>query len=494
MEGFEGAIEDARRERAAPTHRPRNSRSVSVHAPLVDRVGQCVPDRRLCVPRRRRVRWRPDWGDPRATWVGQGDSKRASTSTQGGLVRSPVGAAGDEPPASNRVVGPSASSPRRRTQRGLRWRSSSWSSWPPSGTTRCPAGTRHRIRPGRPIRSISSPRDLDRVTAVAPVQVLGDQAVGAVEDEHARHPEHTVGLQRGIRVSSCAHRCSVVWPAKTRSTVAVGRRRPCVGGVGDPRCVRRAGRRARARTPRRRCARRPRRPTRSNQSKYQRPLAPTLSTCGALGDRSSSTVRREWLALWQASEGIRNPTDGILDLALSPSPDRAGAFEVPAMISATRRRHHVFGETPEERFRRWRDASTEGIGIRRDYRGARSRGWQGVCAEAAGFPGGQTADPGRMRWVSKTRTGVGRAMQAPGMQRVRRAGELAVTPNVRIDILRLDRHPLAPCREVLVQPREAVADIEANLPAVLNAISSMSGAARLGQARAQIGCGSSSIA
>jgi len=80
--------------------------------------------------------------------------------------------------------------------------------------------------------------------------------------------------------------------------------------------------------------------------------------------------------------------------------------------------------------------------------------------------------------VSKTRTGVGRVMQAPGMQRVRRAGELAVTPNVRVDIIRLDDIQSHHAEE-LVQLREAVADIEANLPAVLNAISSMSGAARM---------------
>ena len=61
---------------------------------------------------------------------------------------------------------------------------------------------------------------------------------------------------------------------------------------------------------------------------------------------------------------------------------------------------------------------------------------------------------------------------------MRRAGELAVTPNVRVDILRLDDIQSHHAEE-LVQLREAVADIEANLPAVLNAISSMSGAARM---------------
>ena len=61
---------------------------------------------------------------------------------------------------------------------------------------------------------------------------------------------------------------------------------------------------------------------------------------------------------------------------------------------------------------------------------------------------------------------------------MRRAGELAVTPNVRVDLLRLDDIQLRHAGE-LVQLRDAVADIEANLPAVLNAISSMSGAARL---------------
>ena len=91
------------------------------------------------------------------------------------------------------------------------------------------------------------------------------------------------------------------------------------------------------------------------------------------------------------------------------------------------------------------------------------------------MPEGQSATE---QPVSKARKTVGRVMRAPGVRTVRRAGEIAVTPNVRVDLARLDDIQTRHSADIL-QLKEDVADIEANLPAVLNAISSMSGAARL---------------
>lgn len=64
------------------------------------------------------------------------------------------------------------------------------------------------------------------------------------------------------------------------------------------------------------------------------------------------------------------------------------------------------------------------------------------------------------------------------MWKARRAAELAVTPRTRIQLHDIE-HQLAAQSEELAHLRRAVSDIEAHLPAVLNAISSMSGASRM---------------
>jgi hypothetical protein len=62
-------------------------------------------------------------------------------------------------------------------------------------------------------------------------------------------------------------------------------------------------------------------------------------------------------------------------------------------------------------------------------------------------------------------------LHAPGVRTARKAAERAVTPYARIE--------LAQKAEEIAQLRAAVADLEASMPAVLNAISSMNGATRL---------------
>ena len=88
--------------------------------------------------------------------------------------------------------------------------------------------------------------------------------------------------------------------------------------------------------------------------------------------------------------------------------------------------------------------------------------------------------------VTRTRAALTRLMRAPACGRPDRAAELAVTPLARIQFARLDEAYAQLNHRVVVeqaaqleQLRLAVADIEASLPAVLNAITSMSGAARL---------------
>jgi hypothetical protein len=88
--------------------------------------------------------------------------------------------------------------------------------------------------------------------------------------------------------------------------------------------------------------------------------------------------------------------------------------------------------------------------------------------------------------LSRSPRSIARAvLHAPGVRHARKATERAVTPDARVGIVQLELARDTLARRVeeqdaeLARLRRAVADIEANLPAVLNAISSMSGAARL---------------
>jgi hypothetical protein len=69
-------------------------------------------------------------------------------------------------------------------------------------------------------------------------------------------------------------------------------------------------------------------------------------------------------------------------------------------------------------------------------------------------------------------------LHAPGVRTVRKAAERAVTPDARVWIERVERSQ-ADHVVLLDQLQRAVSDVEASMPAVLNAIASMSGAARL---------------
>jgi hypothetical protein len=76
-------------------------------------------------------------------------------------------------------------------------------------------------------------------------------------------------------------------------------------------------------------------------------------------------------------------------------------------------------------------------------------------------------------------------LHVPGVRAARRATELAVTPKTRVELIRLDdargdlSQRLGEHAHELEQLGKTVADIEGHLPAVLNAITSMSGAARV---------------
>jgi hypothetical protein len=88
-------------------------------------------------------------------------------------------------------------------------------------------------------------------------------------------------------------------------------------------------------------------------------------------------------------------------------------------------------------------------------------------------------------FVRKSHAALVRTLHAPGVRQGRTAAELAVTPHVRLALHRVDlkagdlERRLDEQSVRMEQLGRAVADIEANMPAVLNAIASMSGAARL---------------
>jgi hypothetical protein len=80
--------------------------------------------------------------------------------------------------------------------------------------------------------------------------------------------------------------------------------------------------------------------------------------------------------------------------------------------------------------------------------------------------------------LRSTPTVLTRLLRAPGVWKARRVAEMAVTPRTRIELHTIDQ-ALAEQTAQLDAMRQTLADIEANLPAVLNAISSMSGASRM---------------
>jgi hypothetical protein len=99
--------------------------------------------------------------------------------------------------------------------------------------------------------------------------------------------------------------------------------------------------------------------------------------------------------------------------------------------------------------------------------------------------------------MTESSSRVAAALRVPGVRDVRRVAELAVTPNTRDVLGRLDRARAAAetrldaLEQQLGALASKIAQIEAHQPAVLNAISSMSGASRIamreiGEVRTQV--------
>ena len=165
MEGFEGASEDARRERADRAPPSPQQPECERPRPAVHRVGQCVPDDALC-PGGDDSSVAPGLGkNPRVTRVGQWDSKRAST------VEPRVDSSGalSERRATshqtNESSGRSAAfAARRANTAGSSMESSSWSSWPPSRHDQMP----RTYSTSNPARSTSSSISAGEISIVWP--------------------------------------------------------------------------------------------------------------------------------------------------------------------------------------------------------------------------------------------------------------------------------------------------------------------------------------
>ena len=210
-------------------------------------------------------------------------------------------------------------------------------------------------------------RDLDRVAAVAPVEMLGDQAVGAVQHQDAGRPEHSMSLEEEAG--------QFVGPEVLRGLPGKHEiDRPgadvihVVGGVDDPVDVRRE-------VVRLGLERLHADVSIDHSDGRLEPVEVPASVgadaehlLGALGHPLQLDGAQGVVGVVAGVGGDPESTDGFRSGARHRLRTQRGASEVPAMISATYGAITRSVRPRMERFRRRRDASTEGIGIRRDYR------------------------------------------------------------------------------------------------------------------------------